>query len=155
MSEKIKQFEGRSTDRNDKKVTYAHREDPNGCRFIDFANSVPGWAVDIQQYVEEEQKTMNANEMADAVYKKYCNSMDDLADKTATMLRQLHIDKHYALELVKCHEQTISNQQADIEVLKKGLEAMVIEFRQLDLPYGSKAYISAAELLWKNNERKN
>ena len=88
MSEKIKQFEGRSTDRNDKKVTYAHREDPNGCRFIDFANSVPGWAVDIQQYVEEEQKTMNANEMADAVYKKYCNSMDDLADKTATMLRQ-------------------------------------------------------------------
>ena len=82
---------------------------------------------------------------------KYYDEMQE----AATTLRQQHIDKHHALELVKCHEQTISNQQADIEVLKKGLEAMVIEFRQLDLPYGSKAYISAAELLWKNNERKN
>ena len=47
---------------------------------------------------------MNANELADAVYKKYCNQMDDLADKAATMLRQ---------------------KQAEIEKLRSWVEMLV------------------------------
>ena len=67
---------------------------------------------------------MNANELADAVYKKYCNQMDDLADKTTTMLR------------------TIPALQAEIEALKEeniGIKAVLDEYRtQIQAEYERK-----------------
>jgi hypothetical protein len=52
-------------------------------------------------------------------------------------------------------EKQYADALTEIELLKECLEAMVIEFRQLDLPYGSKAYGSAIGLLGRNNERTN
>jgi len=69
---------------------------------------------------------MNANELADEFnkYKMDFSDLVDWAEDAAPMLRQQQVDKHYALELVKCHEQTISQQQAEIEQCKREIDEL-------------------------------
>jgi len=70
---------------------------------------------------------MNALELAN------CIDEDILIDygQVSDMLRQQQADKSYLLELVKCHEQTINNQLAEIESLKAKLDDSEDEYRQL------------------------
>ena len=79
---------------------------------------------------------MNANELADELLYRY-------ADEGGNF---------YGDDIHKDVIEMLIQQQAEIEALKCGLESMVDEFRQLDLPYGSKAYTKATELLRRKNE---
>ena len=38
-------------------IWYAHKDDPDGVRFIDYTDSdIPEWAVDVKPYVENEDE---------------------------------------------------------------------------------------------------
>ena len=70
---------------------------------------------------------MNANELADVLMSTKFQVDEDgtmigvshqAVNEAVTMLRQQQTDKTIALEIIKCHEQTISQQQAELEALK-------------------------------------
>lgn len=60
---------------------------------------------------------------------------------------QLRLITERATQDFDARDEVMRRAADEIELLRKALNQMVIEFRQADLPYGSKGYLMATNLL--------